>query len=135
MGLSLMSNSELAALGWYPVRYEPLESGASGYGEMILVDGEYVIPSLPADYESALSQWRATAHVERLQARLALIQNNFWESVVVYFSDPSRTTVERAFWEDARTWRRDDPTVMAAGAALGLTEAQVDDLFKLAATL
>jgi hypothetical protein len=73
--------------------------------------------------------------VERLQARLALIQDGRWEAVVSYFADQSRTASEMAFWEDARTWRRDDPTVMAAGAALGLTEAQVDDLFKLAVTL
>lgn len=119
-----------------------------GYATLELVapptpdEGYYVIEGAPEEY--APGQWRQTwtqvpqpipEQVERLQARLALIQVGLWDTVVAYFADPSRTAIEMAFWDDARTWRRDDPTVMAAGANLGLTDAQIDALFKLAATL
>jgi hypothetical protein len=51
-------DTRLAALGWYPVRREELEEGATGWGEMYLDDqtNEFVIPSLPADPAVALKQ-------------------------------------------------------------------------------
>jgi hypothetical protein len=51
-------DSRLAALGWYSVRREELEEGATGWGEMYLDDqtNEFVIPSLPADPAVTLKQ-------------------------------------------------------------------------------
>lgn len=102
-------------------------------------EGQIVRQGDPEEY--APGQWRQTwivedapppsipSQVERLQARLALIAAGLWDAVVAYFADPSRTAEELAFWEDARVWRRDDPIIAAAGAALGLTTEQVDALF------
>ncbi len=56
IGLSLMSDAELATIGWYPVRREAMNPGASGYGEMTLIDGEFVIASLPADLDNLKAQ-------------------------------------------------------------------------------
>ena len=67
--------------------------------------------------------------VERLQARLALIAAGLWDSVVAYFSDPSRTAEELAFWEDSRIWKRDNQIIIDAGTDLGLTSEQIDALF------
>jgi len=89
-----------------------------------------------ADYWPVLAA--ATVHqppVTRLQARLALIQAELWAFIEAYFSDPARTPAEIAYFADAQTWRRDDPTLQSAATALSLTEAQLDDLFALAATL
>jgi hypothetical protein len=51
-------DTRLAALGWYLVRREELEEGATGWGEMYLDDqtNEFVIPSLPADPAASLKQ-------------------------------------------------------------------------------
>ena len=38
-------------------------------------------------------------------------------------------------WEYAVEWRRDDPTLNAMAAAFGMSDAEVDDIFRLAATL
>ncbi len=73
--------------------------------------------------------------VTRLQARLALIGAGLWANVTAYFQDPARTEEEKAFWEDAQNWLRDDPIIASAGTALGLTEQQIDDLFVAAKAL
>jgi hypothetical protein len=48
-------------------------------------------------------------------------------------SSPDRSFVEDAFISKAMTWKREDPTILAAAEALGLSSDQVDDLFIAAA--
>jgi hypothetical protein len=108
------------------------------------IDAEHRVIAGP-DEEHEPGQWRQTwvqepipptpipEQVTRLQARLALIEAGLWDAVTAYFNDPARTPVDLAFWEDAQTWRRDDPVIAAAGAALGLTAEQIDALFTDAA--
>jgi len=103
----------------------------------------YYVPGPDEEYQPG--QWRQTwvqepippapvpFQVTRLQARLELIEQGHWESVVDYFQDPARTPADLAFWEDALDWKRADPVIAAAGAALGLTPDQIDDLFRNAA--
>lgn len=50
-------------------------------------------------------------------------------------NDPARTFLDRAFINKAQTWERYDATLIGAAATLGLTDAQVDAMFELAATL
>lgn len=50
-------------------------------------------------------------------------------------TSPERSFVERAFIDKAMTWKRQDPTILAAADALGLTSGQVDDLFIQAASI
>lgn len=73
MGLSLMSDAELAEIGWYPVRYEPLESGASGYAPIELIGNEFVIASLPADIDDLKAQKQQA----RIDAVIAARQSGF----------------------------------------------------------
>lgn len=58
--------------------------------------------------------------------------SSFYEN---WCNAPERTFLEKAFINKAQTWRRDDPTLLAAATALGLTEAQVDDMFLYAGSL
>ena len=48
---------------------------------------------------------------------------------------PDRTFAERAFVQRAGHWARDDATLLSAATTLGLSAADVDELFELAATL
>ncbi|WP_062235898.1 hypothetical protein [Aureimonas sp. N4] len=41
----------------------------------------------------------------------------------------------RIDWADAGYFRRDNPLILGIGSALGLTEAQIDDLFRAAAAI
>lgn len=128
--LSFADNSDLSEYG-----FPTLETVA----QPDPIDGHYV--QAGDDEEYAPGQWRQTwvieeappprvpQVIERLQARLALINASLWDAVAAYFADPARTAEELAFWEDARTWNRDDPAIAAASTALGLTAEQVDALF------
>jgi len=70
-----------------------------------------------------------------LQGELAIDQAGLSAAYEAWRDDPARTFSERAFINRAGVWKRDDPVLAAAGEALSLTEAQVDQLFITAATL
>lgn len=69
--------------------------------------------------------------VSRYQARAALYGAGLLGAVdiAVAASDP---LVQMA-WADAGEFRRNSPAINTLGAALGLTDAQIDDLFRVAA--
>lgn len=73
--------------------------------------------------------------IEPLQGLLAIDAAGMAPAYEAWANDPTRTFAERAFIQRAKVWRRDDPLLNGATAALGMTSAQVDDLFCLAATL
>jgi hypothetical protein len=85
--------------------------------------------------EQILADERAGMRADRLWCRVILVQSGLWDAIEAWAADPDRTAVERAFWEDARTWRRSDPIVAAVGPALGMTDVQIDDLFRAAMDL
>lgn len=71
------------------------------------------------------------------QARLALVQTGMLTQAndAVAAMPGAQGDAARIEWEFSSTVERHWPLVQALGAALGLTEAQLDDLFRLAATL
>ena len=76
--------------------------------------------------------------VPRLAARLALIEESMWDSIppiIDSITDATQKAKTLAFFEDARNWRRDDSTVQALAAGLGLSDTQLDDLFERAAVI
>ena len=73
--------------------------------------------------------------VSALQGLLAVDQAGMAAAYSAWTSDPSRTFAEKAFIDKALTWKRNDPTLLAAATAFGLTSQQLDELFTLAATL
>lgn len=71
--------------------------------------------------------------VSRFQARAALLQAGLLSAVedAVAAADP----MVQLAWAEAVEWRRQSPTILALGAAIGLAEAQLDDLFRAAAEI
>ena len=71
------------------------------------------------------------------QARLALLQNGMLTQVNTAVANMPGTAGDaaRIEWEFSSTVERNRPLVQSLIGALGLTEAQLDDLFRLAATL
>ncbi|MBF57744.1 MAG: hypothetical protein CME80_08500 [Halomonas sp.] len=67
--------------------------------------------------------------VPALNALLALDGAGLSDAYNEWANDPARTFAEQAFINKAQNWRRDDPTLNAAGDALGLSEEQKDQLF------
>lgn len=78
---------------------------------------------------------KAPQCIDALQGLLALNQAGYSQFYETWANAPERTFAQKAFINKALTWKRDDPTLNAAATDLGLTSAQVDALFQLAATL
>lgn len=79
----------------------------------------------------------APAHCSRRQGRLALLQTgrlDAAEAAISAIEDPSQRRAAQIEYE-ADTWERGNPFLQALWAALGGTNAELDDLFGLAVTL
>ena len=71
------------------------------------------------------------------QARLALLANGLLadiETEIANMAEPDKSAVTIE-WEYSQTVERDRPFVTTLGSLLGLSDAELDDLFVLAATL
>ena len=70
--------------------------------------------------------------VTRFQARVALVQAGYFDTINTYIATLPQTDVKRLAWEDAAEWERASPTLNLLANMLGLTDTDVDDLFILA---
>jgi hypothetical protein len=76
--------------------------------------------------------------VTRRQARQALAQSGMLAAVqpaIDAIADPLARTMMQIEWDDSQTFQRQRGTLIQMGTALGLTSTDLDNLFKLAATL
>ena len=92
-----------------------------------LVAGNVPAPPDPADRPPVPTE------VSAAQGRLALLQADALDALEDWIATQPRATQIEYF--SRGTWRRDWPLVATGATLLGLMEAQVDDLFILAATL
>jgi len=87
--------------------------------------------------EAELDAVRAGLSITPRQARLALLGAGLLDTVQGAFAqlpEPHRTAAQIE-WEYATSIERNSPLVSQFGPLLGLTEAQIDDLFTQAAAL
>lgn len=76
--------------------------------------------------------------ITRAQGKTLLIRADLMPAVLAFITsigDPKDRALAEVTMNDADTWRRDNAFLNAAGAAIGLTSAQLDDLFRRAATI
>ena len=76
--------------------------------------------------------------VTRRQARQALVLAGKFDLVQVAFDaipDPLQRQLMQIEWDDSLDFERNRSSLMAIGAAIGLTSADIDDLFITAKTL
>jgi hypothetical protein len=59
--------------------------------------------------------------------------SNAWEAVLTWAS--TQAPKVQAFFEDAQTWKRLDPNVLAGAAAFGWDDATLDQVFEIASQL
>lgn len=88
-----------------------------------------------ADAEAARNA--VPQRIRRKFGRLALAQVGRLADVpaaIASIPEPHRTYAQLA-WEDEEDWVRTNDFVLGLGAALGLTDAEIDDLFRAAHAL
>ena len=71
--------------------------------------------------------------VTRFQARAALWLAGLLDDAEAAIAQAH--PLSRIAWEQANVYRRDSPTVISIGQQLGLSEADIDELFKTAASI
>lgn len=70
--------------------------------------------------------------VTRAQGKVVLIQMGLWSQVlgfVAAITDPVQKALAEVALHDTQFWQRTSPFLQQASQALGMTEAQLDDLF------
>ena len=87
--------------------------------------GEYVAPPPPPPPVPDV--------VSRFQAKAALSAAGLLPAVEAALADAD--PLAQLAWAEAIEFRRQSPTILALATALGLTDAQVDDLFHAAASI
>lgn len=69
------------------------------------------------------------AQIMALDGLLTLGAAGYGPAYHAWATDPARSFDEKAFIDKAMIWKRQDPIVIAAAVALGITPEQVDALF------
>lgn len=90
-------------------------------------NGEFISP--PPDPEPVPQV------VSRFQGRAALHKSGLLKQVETIIADPETDPMVVIAWQDATEFRRDSPTVAALAVPLGLSETDLDDLFRQAITI
>jgi len=67
--------------------------------------------------------------VTRFQALAVLAAGGYLNTVRAYINTLDQNNVQRLAWENAADWERSSPTLNALAQMLGLSDAQVDELF------
>jgi len=96
----------------------------------IYSNGEFTAPE-PEPVEPTIPE--VPTEVTPLQIRRALRQLGLYDSVAAYIETQSDDVKDA--WEYAITIYRNDSMIISAGEALGVTDDEIDDLFRLASTL
>jgi hypothetical protein len=73
--------------------------------------------------------------VSRFQARAALYHAGLLDQVETLMSDPATDMLAKLAWADAQEFKRSSPTIAAFSQQIGLTDEQIDELFKQAAQI
>jgi hypothetical protein len=107
------------------VRYDGVEETAGQwFTKYVAVD--YTVEELAARTE----QWRQQTSCTPFQGRIALSDANLLANAEAAVNAADEKT--KTAWEYALVWQRSSPMIAALGSALGMTDEQIDDLFKAA---
>jgi len=119
---------------WYRVEVRLGDYDASRYRETARVDTleDGLIVRRPVLEEIALE---IPSVVSPYQARVALLNAGLLDAVETLMANPGTPAAARIAWEYATVIQRHSPFINTLGPALGLSETQIDDLFRVAATI
>lgn len=85
-------------------------------------------------YDLPKAQHEIVYEVSDLQIRLALIQAGLFDAVEAWVNASTDKAIH-VWWDRALRFQRDNPMVLQAAQALGVSDDQLNQLWLLAATL
>ncbi len=94
---------------------------------------EYTASEIEAFNAAYLASERARMVVSRFQAMAALMDAGLLSSVNTALAGAG--PLAQLAWAEATEFRRNSPTIAGLAAGLGLSDTQVDDLFRAAALI
>jgi hypothetical protein len=94
-----------------------------------VIDGKVVAP-LKVNTDP-----REYIRVTAFQAHAAIARSGLYDAVTALMGDPDTPLEVKLAWGKASEFRRLSPVVLEMATKLELTDAQLDDLFTLAATI
>lgn len=121
----------------YDAATQKLAKGSPVFNQGQWTQTWVVTDKTATEIQEELNEWRQTFQVSMRQARLALLQYGLLQQVnaaIAAMEEPAKTLIETE-WEYASVVDRSSPWMGQMAVALGLSETQMDELFKLAATL
>lgn len=97
------------------------------------IDGKWYTKYIAVDYTpeeiaQRLEQWRQSTSCTPFQGRMALADAGLLAQAQAAVDASDEKT--KVAWEYALVWNRTSPMIEALGAALSLTDVQIDNLFK-----
>lgn len=121
-----------APRGW--TRTEPTTLGQGEFAVFSGLQG-WAVTTVEPDFPPA----PVPASVTKRQAKEALIRQGLYQSAldtIAAISDPTEKLLAQNYWEQSYLFLRDNETLTALAVdGLGLTRAELDDLFRYAETL
>ena len=112
--------------GWIPYT---AEIGGDVFNTAKATAKPYTAPALPDPLEAE----RAAMTVSRFQAMAALLNAGLLSQVNAALADAG--PLAQLAWAEATEFRRNSTTISGLASGLGLTDTQVDDLFRAAALI
>lgn len=100
-----------------------------------LINSFTVVDGAAVEYKPAAGDPRESMSVTAFQAKAAILRSGLYDQVDGLMHHPDTPLETKLAWEEVLTFKRLSPTVLTMGAELGLTDAQLDELFELAATI
>ena len=111
--------------------------GGMAEGKRVTVDGGQLVVAFPPEPEPPEPEPQEPEPdtvpqiVSRFQARAALHLAGLLDQVEALIADAD--PIAQIAWQDAVEFRRDSPTINGLAAQIGMTQEQLDDLFRAAA--
>lgn len=137
-GLNKLDNAALKTLGWLPWRFVEIQAEVLTGSTVEIFEDEVVETQTgrnktPEEIAAEQEEWRRSTSVTPLQIRRALRQVGLLDEVQNFVENSSAEI--REAWEYAIQIDRNNELIVGAANAIGVSEQEVDNLFRLAATL
>lgn len=137
-GLNKLDNNALKSLGWLPWRFVEIQAEVLTGSTVEILEDEVVETQTgrnktPEEIAAEQEEWRRSTSVTPLQIRRALLRQGLLDEVTAFVEAADLET--RMAWEYAVQIDRMNELIAAAATSIGATDEDVDNLFRLAATL